>query len=446
MPKQKNLRIFSLALVASLYFFGCDKNPSTLSQSSTDHGSLTVSFVAQQGSPFRTIAKSAMARVSAPNMDTIKQPLTITDSTVSGTVSKIPAGDNRRFEIFVYDSAKTIRYYGSTDTTVYGGQETFVYMTLRPYYGTGDAYLSGSIEDSIGPGPRPFSIMFTSPQNGQTFNIGDSIAINVAVNDTFGYDNGASIKYVDFYRDSLKLGRVSAAPFTWIIRKATADTFYIHTIAVSTNNDTAISQYYLVMVRKYIPNKIPIVSITSPANGAVFNAGDIITITAAARDSDGFVQGVQFLVDSNFAGYDSLAPYQFQITGLSAGTHRLQAIAFDDKFATGSSAIVTITVKGSVPNKPPVISIIYPANNSTVYLGDSLTVMASASDPDGYVRSVKFYRDSTLLVSDTSMPYVWAKVNPATGIYRIHAVATDNSGASTTSSIVTVTVLGTRKP
>ena len=158
MQKHNCFRIFPLVLAASLYFIGCDKNPSILSQSATGHGSLTVSFVAKQGSPFRTIAKSAMARISGPDMDTIKQSLTITDSTVSGTVSKIPTGDSRRFEIFVYDSAKTIRYYGSADTGVYGGQETFVHMTLRPYYGTGDAYLSGTIEDSTGPVSPYFNI------------------------------------------------------------------------------------------------------------------------------------------------------------------------------------------------------------------------------------------------------------------------------------------------
>jgi hypothetical protein len=159
------------------------------------------------------------------------------------------------------------------------------------------------------------------------------------------------------------------------------------------------------------------------------------------------VRQVEFLVDSSYVGIDSAAPFQTLVYGLAAGTHRLQAIAFDDKYATGTSAIVTITVKGTVPtNKPPVISIISPANNSTLYLGDSLTVLASASDPDGFIRSVKFYRDSTLLVSDTAAPYAYLKATPATGVYKLHAVATDNSGAVTTSSIVTVTIVGTKKP
>jgi hypothetical protein len=443
MPKHNGFRIFSLVLAASLYFFGCDKNPSILSQSSTDHGALTVSFVAKQGSPFRTIAKSAMAQITAQDMDTIRQPLTITDSSVSGTVSKIPTGDNRRFEIFVYDSAKTIRYYGSNSTSVYGGQETYVTIRLSTYYGTGDAHISGYIDDSIGPGPMPLSIYLTSPYDGQIFNIGDSIIISAAA-----FDSISTIKSVSFYRDSTTLlGKVTKPPYVWKISKATAGTYRFWAKAIDSIPDTAISNSVTVIVQKVVPNLPPTVSITSPANGASFNAGDSVIIKATAKDSDGVVRQVEFLVDSSYAEIDSVAPFQTIIYGLAAGTHRLQAIAFDDKFATGMSSIVTITVKGTVPtNKPPVVSITSPANNSTLYLGDTLKVLATASDPDGFVRSVRFYRDSTLLVSDTSAPYTWAKANPATGTYKFHAVATDNSGATTTSSIVTVTVLGTRRP
>jgi len=47
--------------------------------------------------------------------------------------------------------------------------------------------------------------------------------------------------------------------------------------------------------------------------------------------------------------------------------------------------------------------------------------------------------------ADTVTPYVYLKVNPATGVYKLHAVATDNSGAATASAVVSVTVLGTRE-
>jgi chitinase len=243
------------------------------------------------------------------------------------------------------------------------------------------------------------------------------------------------------------LGKVAKPPYVWKISKATAGTYRFWAKAIDSIPDTAISNSVTVTVRKIVPNLPPTVAITSPVNGATFNAVDTIIINATAKDSDGFVLNVEFLVDSIYSGNDSIAPFQNKITGLLAGTHKLQAIAFDNQGATGYSSIITITVKGTVPaNKPPVVSITSPANNSTLYLGDTLKALASASDPDGFVRSVKFYRDSTLLVSDTAAPYVYLKVNPATGVYKLHAVATDNSGAATTSSTVAVTVLGTRRP
>ena len=68
---------------------------------------------------------------------------------------------------------------------------------------------------------------------------------------------------------------------------------------------------------------------------------------------------------------------------------------------------------------------------------------ATASDTDGTIAKVAFYRGSTLLGSDTSgssqngYSYNW--MNVAAGSYRLKAVATDNDG-ETTSSTVTVTV------
>src|SRR6185369_7979331 len=53
---------------------------------------------------------------------------------------------------------------------------------------------------------------------------------------------------------------------------------------------------------------------------------------------------------------------------------------------------------------------------------------------------VAFYAGSTLLGTDTTSPYQYTWSNVPAGTYSLTAVATDNSGASTMSSAVTVTV------
>ncbi|HEU4665546.1 MAG TPA: glycosyl hydrolase family 18 protein [Dokdonella sp.] len=91
-------------------------------------------------------------------------------------------------------------------------------------------------------------------------------------------------------------------------------------------------------------------------------------------------------------------------------------------------------------NQPPSVSITAPANGSTFAAGASITVNATASDSDGSVTKVEFFRGATSLGVDTSSPYSVTWSNAAAGSYSLTAIATDNLGATTTSGAVSVTV------
>ncbi len=105
------------------------------------------------------------------------------------------------------------------------------------------------------------------------------------------------------------------------------------------------------------------------------------------------------------------------------------------------------TIRKEIPaNAPPSVSLTSPAQNATFTAPASVTITAAASDADGTVQKVDFYANGQLLVSRTVAPwtYVWSNV-PA-GSYSLTAVATDNSGASTTSAPVAITVTGVAAP
>src|SRR5690606_26125216 len=70
----------------------------------------------------------------------------------------------------------------------------------------------------------------------------------------------------------------------------------------------------------------------------------------------------------------------------------------------------------------------------------SITITANASDADGTVSNVQFYNGNTLIGSDATAPYSFTWNNVASGNYAITARATDNSGVTTTSSIINITV------
>ena len=88
----------------------------------------------------------------------------------------------------------------------------------------------------------------------------------------------------------------------------------------------------------------------------------------------------------------------------------------------------------------PQVSVTVPSEGSSFVAGNDITIAANASDPNGSVTKVDFFRDGTLIGTDTSSPYsvVWSNV--AKGIYTLTAKATDNGGLSTTSAPVSITV------
>ena len=179
-------------------------------------------------------------------------------------------------------------------------------------------------------------------------------------------------------------------------------------------------------------NVSPTVSITSPANGANFTAPADITINASASDSDGTISKVEFFRGSTLLGQDTTAPYSFAWNNVAAGNYNLTAKATDNDGATTTSAIVAISV--DVPNGSPTVNITSPANNSNFTAPADITINATASDSDGTISKVEFFRGSTLLGQDTTAPYSFAWNNVAAGYYNLTAKATDNDGATTTSA------------
>jgi hypothetical protein len=85
------------------------------------------------------------------------------------------------------------------------------------------------------------------------------------------------------------------------------------------------------------------------------------------------------------------------------------------------------------------VSLTSPTNNAVVDVSSGLALSATASSTNGTVTNVAFYQNTFLLANVTSAPYTFNWTNAPSGVYTLTAVATDNSGASSTSSVVKVT-------
>ncbi len=108
---------------------------------------------------------------------------------------------------------------------------------------------------------------------------------------------------------------------------------------------------------------------------------------------------------------------------------------------TSSAQTATSPLPSSAPaaNIPPTVSLFAPRGKTRHIVGVPLSIMASASDPDGAIAKVEFYEGSTKLAEVTSAPYEYVWRNPPVGTQLITGKATDNEGATTTSKEVRIT-------
>ncbi len=86
---------------------------------------------------------------------------------------------------------------------------------------------------------------------------------------------------------------------------------------------------------------------------------------------------------------------------------------------------------------PPRISDLLPETDTPL---DGFILTADTSDSDGTIAKVEFYNGSTLLGTLTTAPYTYVWDNVPAGNYSLTAVATDDQGATTTSSPISITV------
>lgn len=104
----------------------------------------------------------------------------------------------------------------------------------------------------------------------------------------------------------------------------------------------------------------------------------------------------------------------------------------------------TVTNPGNAASKPanasPTVTLTAPADGTTVTAPAVLAVSATATDTDGTIAQVEFFDQGALIGSVAAAPYSLL-VDWSVGTHLLTARATDNLGASATSTPVTLTVL-----
>jgi endonuclease/exonuclease/phosphatase family metal-dependent hydrolase len=184
-------------------------------------------------------------------------------------------------------------------------------------------------------------------------------------------------------------------------------------LARSTGGDTA--------------NQPPVVALTAPEEGAVFDAPATIVVSADATDPDGSVARVDFYANGQAIGSALTAPYTVTWAEVPAGSYSLTAVATDDAGATTTAAARTVKVE-----PPAVPSIVLSAVGARVRGLHEATLAWSGANGD----RIDVYRDGVLVATPNNTgAYTDAIGGRGSGTY-VYRVC--ESGTSTCSAEVTV--------
>ncbi len=176
--------------------------------------------------------------------------------------------------------------------------------------------------------------------------------------------------------------------------------------------------------------------------GANYNVNRVKITWEAAYGRDYSIQystnGTSWSVAKTISGNTTLVNDHTGLVG-SARYVRMNGTARGTAFGYSIFAMEVYGAPVAV-NQAPTVSLTAPSNNASYTSGANITIRANAADADGSVSKVDFYNGTALLSSDGVAPYEFTLTNAPAGTYTLSARATDNSGATTTSSSINVAV------
>ncbi|PKV50306.1 putative secreted protein (Por secretion system target) [Aquimarina sp. MAR_2010_214] len=189
----------------------------------------------------------------------------------------------------------------------------------------------------------------------------------------------------------------------------------------------------------------PVITWESPSSGQVIEQNELsaITLKASATDADGTVQSFVFKYNgADISATSTGNNYSASFTPTAFGEITITAVATDNENKT-SEKIISFTVKEKTiggNNNAPTVSITSPGDNTSFEAGTSVSITVDASDNDGTIAKVEFFNNGSKIGENNSSPFSYTLENVVAGNYSLTAKATDNQGASSTSTAVKITV------
>ena len=186
------------------------------------------------------------------------------------------------------------------------------------------------------------TVTLDAPTPASTYSTPATINLAATASDTDG-----TVARVEFYADGVKVGEDETAPYEFTWSGAQPANYVLSAVAVDNSGLASVSNGINVTVN---PGDIPpTVSLSAPANNALYAAPASFTLTAEANDPEAPVVKVEFFSGSTLLGEDTAAPFTFDLTSLGAGGYSFTAKATDSVGQTTTSTPIAVNVFTEAP-------------------------------------------------------------------------------------------------
>jgi glucose/arabinose dehydrogenase len=289
----------------------------------------------------------------------------------------------------------------------------------------------GSSNNDTPPPPNQAPVpTITSPAAGATFKAGDTLTVIASASDAEDGALSASrlTWWAELHHDAhthpfVQPTTGTGGPVTIPTRGETSDNIFYRLHLRATDS----AGREVEVTRDVLPQKAQVTLATQPTGLSLTLDGPAVTAPHTFTGVVGVERDIG-AADQNFNGR------RYRFAGWSQGGAATQTLFTPSNNTTYTA---TFTDIGPVNNQPPTVSLTVAASGT---VGVALPVSATAGDSDGSISQVEFFDGTTSIGVDTTAPYAISWTPTTAGARNLTARATDNGGASTTSSAIAVSV------
>ncbi|MBL0142909.1 MAG: hypothetical protein IPP91_12610 [Betaproteobacteria bacterium] len=281
----------------------------------------------------------------------------------------------------------------------------------------------------------PTGVAITAPLVGASFISPETISMTATATPA----SGKTISSVSFYAGANVVAVANASPYTAPWTNTQPGAYSLMALATDSAGGLTLSAPVSVTVSAPQP---PVVSITTPADGATFTSPATIALAATATAAGtATIAKVEFFDGATLVGSANAAPFAFTWTNVAAGTYAITAKATDSRAATATSAPVSLTVAAGPPPPPALAIAAAPGLDGSTVNEKTMLVNGTITAPANSGVTV----NGMLATVGTGGEFALNEVPLSAGANTITLTVTTQDG-NTASQVITVASSGAAAP